>query len=227
MPMSHRVALGAAVIAAGLASAPAVRAIEANLPTQGVDDAIVFARMARHEARQAFHDRYARTPGGAVSRISIVSEYRRVVLRTEEKIRLGDRSYSVRQLTTELEPWRGQLEVIVDLVFHPMNTYVGVPLIDVLLAPLDGGGDRTPLVAETTDRIPRFGGFFDPPPPDAPWWPFPPPAPTVTVRRDTVTGGWVLARFDATRLASGRFDVVVKDGATSLGSASFDFGALR
>jgi len=217
----------AAAVAGALTLAPPARAIEANLPMQGVDDAIVFARMARHEARRDFHDRYARTPGGTVTRISLVSEYRRVVLRTEERIRLGNRNYGVRQLTDELEPWRGQLEVIVDLTFHPQNTYVGVPLIDVLLAPLDGDGDRTPRTAEKTDRIPRFGGFFDPPPPDAPWWPFPPPAEAVTVRRETVTGGWVLARFDAAPLARGRFDVVVKDGATALGSAEFDFGALR
>jgi hypothetical protein len=227
MPMPGRRLLAGAAIAVLTAVAPPTQAIEANLPMQGVDDAIVFARMARHDVRRAFHDRYIRTPGGTVTRISLVSEYRRVVLRTEERIRLGNRNYTVRQMTDELDPWRGQLEVIVDLTFHPQNTYVGVPLIDVLLAPLDGEGDRTPRIAEKTDRIPRFGGFFDPPPPDAPWWPFPPPAETVTVRRETVTGGWVLARFDAAPLASGRYDVVVKDAATTLGSAAFDLGALR
>ena len=84
-----------------------------------------------------------------------------------------------------------------------------------------------PFTAETTDRIPRFGRFWDPLPPDAPWWPFPPVLATVTPRAEPVTGGWVLARFDAVPLASGRFDVVVKDGAKTLGAAAFDFGALR
>ena len=218
----------AVVALAMLALAPRPRALEANLTTKGVDDAIVFARMAQRAARQAFHDRYVRTVGDTVRRISIVSEYRRVVLRTEEHIRLGDRSYGVRQLTTEIEPWRGSLEVVVELAFHPQNTYVGVPLIDVLLVPLDGPGPTPmPIIADATDRIPRFGAFWDPLPPDTPWWPFPPVTRTVTPKAEPVTGGWVQARFEAAPLATGRFDVVVKEGAKTLGAAEFDFGALR
>jgi hypothetical protein len=218
----------AVVALATLALAPRPRALEANLTTQGIDDAIVFARMAQRAARQAFHDRYVRTVGDTVRRISIVSEYRRVVLRTEEHIRLGDRSYGVRQLTDEIEPWRGSLEVVVDLAFHPQNTYVGVPLIDVLLVPLGGPGPTAmPIIADATDRIPRFGAFWDPLPPDTPWWPFPPVTRTVTPKAEPVTGGWVQARFEAAPLVIGRFDVVVKEGAKTLGAADFDFGALR
>ena len=224
---SGRFRAAATAAVAVLAVAPRPQAVEANLPMQGVDDAIVFARMAQRGARQAFHDRYVRTVGDTVSRISIVSEYRRVVLLAEERIRLGDRSYSVRQMTSELEPWRGLVEVIVDLTFHPQNNYVGVPLIDVLLVPLDVQSAVMPFTAEATDRIPRFGVFREPLPPDTPWWPFPPVAATVTPRAEPVTGGWVQASFDAGPVASGRFDVVVKEGATTLGSAAFDFGALR
>ena len=219
-------ATGVAAVAA-LAVAPRPHAVEANLPMQGVDDAIVFARMAQRGARQAFHDRYVRTVGGTVGRISIVSEYRRVVLRTEEHIRLGDRNYGVRQMTTELEPWRGLVEVIAELAFHPQNNYVGVPLIDVLLVPLGVSATVMPFTAEATDRIPRFGLFMEPLPPDTPWWPYPPVAATVTPRAEPVTGGWVVARFEAGPLATGRFDVVVKDGAETLGAAAFDFGSLR
>jgi hypothetical protein len=219
----------AVVALATLALVPRPRALEANLTAQAVDDAISFARMAQRGARQVFHDRYVRSVSETVRRISIVSEYRRVVLRTEEHIRLGDRGYSVRQLTTEIEPWRGSLEVIVELAFHPQNTYVGVPLIDVLLVPLDrpGPGTAMPLIADATDRIPRFGAYWDPLPPDTPWWPFPPVSLTVTPKAEPVTGGWVQARFAAAPLATGHFDVVVKEGAKTLGAADFDFGALR
>ena len=171
--------------------------------------------------------RHLRARGGeTVRRISLVSEYRRVVLLTEERIRLGDLSYSVRQMSSDLKPWRGSLQVIVELAFHPQNTYIGVPLIDVLLVPLDDPG-RLPLVADATDRIPRFGLFWDPPPAEAPWWPFPPVAKIVTPRAEPVTGGWVQARFDAETLASGRFDVTVKESAITLGAAAFDLGSLR
>ena len=47
-------------------------------------------------------------------------------------------------------------------MFHPQNTYVGVPLIDVLLVPLDTRATAMPLIADVTDRIPRFGMFWDP-----------------------------------------------------------------
>jgi hypothetical protein len=217
----------AAVAIAVIVLAPRPQALEANLSMQGVDDAIVFARMAQRDARQAFHDRYVRTVSDAVRRISIVSEYRRVVLLTEEHIRLGDRNYGVRQLTTELEPWRGALEVIVEVVFHPQNNYVGVPLIDVLLVPLDTRATEMPATADVTHRIPRFGMFWDPLPPDTPWWPFPPVMATVTPKAEPVTGGWVQARFEAEPLTDGRFDVVVKEGTKTLGAADFDFGALR
>lgn len=219
----------AVAIVAGVALAPTagLRAIDANLDREAIDAAIVFARQVGREERRTFHEAYQAMPGGAVRRISLVSEYRRVVLLVEEKLRLLDRNYGQRQMTEALRPWRGTLELIVELQFHPQNNYVGVPLIDVLLVPLDGGGVPTPLVAEATDRRPRFGLFWDPPPPGAPWWPFPPPSVPVLTGSEPLTGGWVHARFDARLTARGRHEVVVKDGPKTIGSATFDFGALR
>lgn len=208
-------------------ASPSARSIDAHLDRDGVDAAIVFARQAARDERRRFHDGYQRLPGEAVRRISLVSEYRRVVLLVEEKMRLLDRNYGVGQMSDALKPWRGILEVIVELQFHPQNNYVGVPLIDVLLVPLDGAGVPTPLVAEATDRRPRFGLFWDPPPPEAPWWPFPPPSVPVITGSEPLTGGWVHARFDAEAAARGRHEVVVKDGARTLGKATFDFTALR
>jgi hypothetical protein len=218
--------VGLIVLATLVAAAPRPRAIEKDLPVKGVDEAIIFARMSQRAERQAFHDRYVRWVGETVRRISIISEYRRVVLLTEERIRLGDASYSVRQMTTDLQPWRGQVEVIVELTFHPQNTFIGVPLIDVLLVPLDAPG-TLPSTADATDRIPRFGVYWEPTPPDAPWWPYPPESKMVTPKAEPVTGGWVRTRFDAAPLAGGRFEVVIKEGVKTLDSAVFDFGALR
>ena len=176
----------AAMAMAVIVLAPRPQALEANLSMQGVDDAIVFARMAQRDARQAFHDRYVRTVSDTVRRISIVSEYRRVVLLTEEHIRLGDRNYGVRQMTTELEPWRGALEVIVELAFHPQNNYVGVPLIDVLLVPLDTRATEMPAHRRRhrpdSALRPVLGPACRPTPP---WWPFPPVMATVTPRSRT------------------------------------------
>jgi hypothetical protein len=220
-------ASGLAILGLALwATGPAV-AIDAHLGADAIDRAITFARQATRDERRAFHAGYFRMPGDAVRRISVVSEYRRVVLLVEEKMRLLDRNYGVRQMSEALRPWRGLVEVIVELQFHPQNNYVGVPLIDVLLVPLDGPGTPMPLVPEGTDRRPRFGLFWDPAPMDAPWWPFPPPSVPVITGSEPLTGGWLHARFDARPLARGRYEIVVKDGGTTLGTGTFDLGSLR
>ncbi len=226
-PIRPVVAGALAILALVLAAIAPARAIDAHLDADAIDQAIIFARQATREERREFHDGYFRLPGEAVRRISLVSEYRRVVLLVEEKMRILDRNYGVRQMTDALKPWRGLLEVIVELQFHPQNNYVGVPLIDVLLVPLDGAGPPMPLVPESTDRRPRFGLFWDPPPMGAPWWPFPPPSIPVITGSEPLTGGWLHARFDAGPLARGRYEVVVKDGGTTLGTGTFDLGALR
>lgn len=202
-------------------------AVDVHLDREAIDEAIVFARQATRSERAAFHDGYLRSPGGEVRRVSIVTEYRRVVLLMEEKMRVLDRNYGVRQMTAAIAPFRGLIEIIVELQFHPQNSYVQVPLVDVLLVPLDLAGTPMPLVAEATDRRPRFGLFWEPTPADAPWWPFPPPTAPVLGGTEPLTGGWVHARFDAAGFARGRYEVAVKNGGESLGRVQFDFGAIR
>jgi len=210
-----------------LALSPA-RALTPNIDREQLDEALLFGRQATKAERQAFHDGYQRTlKDSLVRRISIVSEYRRVVLTLEEKMRLLDRNYGQRQMTQMLVPWRGLVEVIAEVQFHPQNTYIGVPLYDVLAVPIDGPSAGTPIVPEANDRRPHFGAYWDPLPMDSPWWPFPPTNAPVLGRSEPITGGWLQARFDGQALASGRFDIVVKDGATTLGRAQFDLGAIK
>lgn len=204
------------------------QAITSNIDREQIDEALLFGRQATKVERRAFHDGYQRVlKDTTVRRISIVSEYRRVVLTLEEKMRLLDRNYGQRQMMQMLVPWRGLVEVIVEVQFHPQNTYIGVPLYDVLAVPLDGPSAGTPVVPEANDRRPHFGAYWDPPPMDAPWWPFPPTNAPVIGRSEPITGGWLQARFDTRALATGRFDVVVKDGAATLGTAQFDMGAIK
>ena len=227
-PLPTRRAVGTALaLALALVSRAPAGAVDVNLDRDAIDQAIIFARQAERPERVAFHDGYLRTPGNELRRVSVVTEYRRVVLLVEEKMRVLDRNYGVRQMTEALKPWRGLVEIIVELQFHPQNAFVRVPLVDVLLVPLDGSGNPMPLIADATDRRPRFGLFWDPLPVDAPWWPFPPPTTPVLGGTEPLTGGWVHARFEAAGLARGRYEVAVKNGATAVGRVQFNFGAIR
>ena len=204
------------------------RALTPNIDREQLDEALLFGRQATTAERQAFHDGYQRTlKDSLVRRISIVSEYRRVVLTLEEKMRLLDRNYGQRQMTQMLVPWRGLVEVIAEVQFHPQNTYIGVPLYDVLLVRLDGPAAGSVIVPEANDRRPHFGIYWDPPPMGSPWWPFPPTNAPVLGRSEPITGGWLQARFDAGLVTTGRFDIVVKDCAAQLGLAHFDMVAIR
>ena len=219
-------AAGAALALSLLSLAP-IGAVDVNLDREAIDQALVFGRQATRGERHAFHDGYLRTPATEVRRVSVVTEYRRVVLLMEEKMRVLDRNYGMRQMTEALRPWRGLVEIIVELQFHPHNTFVRVPPVDVLLVPLDQPGHPMPLVADATDRQPRFGLFWEPTPVDAPWWPFPPPNTPILGGTEPLTGGWVHARFEAAGLTGGRYEVAVKNGGESLGRVQFDFGAIR
>ena len=219
-------AVGAALALSLLSLAP-IGAVDVNLDREAIDQALVFGRQATRGERHAFHDGYLRTPATEVRRVSVVTEYRRVVLLMEEKMRVLDRNYGVRQMTEALRPWRGLVEIIVELQFHPHNTFVRVPPVDVLLVPLDQPGHPMPLVADATDRQPRFGLFWEPTPADAPWWPFPPANTPVLGGAEPLTGGWLHARFEAAGLTRGRYEVAVKNGGESLGRVQFDFGAIR
>jgi hypothetical protein len=227
MTRTPRVAFVGAMALALLVCLAPLGAIDSHLDREGIDQALVFGRQASRAERVAFHDGYVRASGKDLRRVSVVTEYRRVVLLMEEKMRVLDRNYGVRQMTDALKPWRGLVEIIAELQFHPHNTYLRVPLIDVLLVALDEPGNPTPLVAEATDRQPRFGFYWDPAPLDAPWWPFPPPTTPALGGAEPMTGGWVHARFDASTLAQGRYEVAVKNGGATLGRVEFDFGAIR
>lgn len=227
MPVPRRLTAVALALAIWSTAGTDARAIDIRLDQAALFEAIDFGRQATRDLRTTFHEAYQATPGELVRRISLVTEYRRVVLLMEEKRRQLDRNYGITQMNQALTPWRGLLDVIVELQFHPQNTYVGVPPIDVLIVPLDRPGTPTPLVAEATDRLPHFGRYWDPPPMDSPWWPFPTPGLPVIRGSEPLTGGWIEARFDAATFKTGRYDVLVKDGAKTLARATFDFGALR
>jgi hypothetical protein len=121
------------VICFVLASLVPVDAIKLQLTNADIDRALVIAR-GRDGERAQFHAPYIEqlnTP--TVQSIEIVSEFRRVVLLAEDHILRGDRgfAYSTRMAGDAVQPWKGRVSLVTRLRFHPLNTYVSVPNIEI------------------------------------------------------------------------------------------------
>lgn len=158
-----------------MVTAPAA-VIDRDLTLEQIESALSIAR-GTEAARAAFHAPYVRALNDPlVERVEVVSEFRRVVLMAEDRVRKGDRmfGYSASQAQKALGPWNRRVSVIARLRFHPQNTYVDVPAVEIVLdAP---GADRArigvlkePIMSlpslEPSDRLPVLGavveGVFD------------------------------------------------------------------
>lgn len=217
----------AALLGACVVSGPE---LELDLTPDGIQRAIDQARSATTRSRAAFHAPYVRrvdqTP---VRMISLVSEYRRVVLAAEERLRLGDRLFGVRDGAEVVAPWRGSLEVVAELQFHPQHVLLNVPPYDILVWPEPVDARRAPMIPQSTDRVPAWGVRVEPTDPDdwAFWWPYP-ATPGVAGGGQPLSGAWIRARFDARALArTSALTVLVKEGVRTVATAGFRLDTLR
>jgi hypothetical protein len=93
---------------------------------------------SRESEREQFHRRYVfDLKGDTVTQIEVVTEFRRLVLTTEEHLRLGDQMFSrgVREAEAAMAPTRGLVTFKSKLRFHPLNTYADVPPFKIALGP--------------------------------------------------------------------------------------------
>lgn len=110
-----------------------VRAINLSITTADIERALTIAR-DQDRARERFHVPYiVKVNDPFVEQLEIISEFRRVVLLAEDRVRKGDRAfaYSARLAANALEPWQNRVSVIARLRFHPHNAYVDVPRVDM------------------------------------------------------------------------------------------------
>jgi hypothetical protein len=131
-----------------LAVAIAAVALIAALGTTDIERAQQTAR-SRDTERAQFHRQYVfDLPDTTVTQFEVITEFRRMVMITEDHLRLGDAMFSrsVRAGEAALAPTRGLLTLKAQLRFHPLNTYaavppfrlaIGEPAPEALLASLD------------------------------------------------------------------------------------------
>jgi len=110
-------------------------AIEVPLSQDGIERALIVGRAFDAE-RARFHRPYLISINDAtVEQIEVITEFRRVVLLEEDRIRRGDHMFRLRQAEDALAPWRGRLTLVTRLRFHPLNTYVTAPLFEIAVGP--------------------------------------------------------------------------------------------
>lgn len=164
--MSRKMQRLAAVVLALLAWPPGAGAIDVAIDRAAIEEAIALARSRDEHGRERFHAPYRVLLGDpAFDSLEIVTEYRRVVLAAEQRVRLGDRSFGYREALEILRPWRGRLSAILRVTFHPQNVYRTVPAYELVLYPrpspdVRGGAPRSqsPVDLRRTPRYLAGGG---------------------------------------------------------------------
>lgn len=219
----RRLCLG--LLLAGLAATVPARSIERDLSDSALDEAIVQARRASEAERLAFHRGYVFPTGSTpITSVSVVTEFRRVVIAAEDRALFGDRMWGMREAREVLRQTRNTLEMVAQVDFHPQNAYVTVPQYNIRLVPKEGPEIRALSVQITA----KYGLKSVPSPTDPPYYPFPPPGLPAGPGADPLMGAWVSATFDATPIDPRMLMVVaVSEGTKDLARVSVDLGRLR
>jgi hypothetical protein len=199
----------------------AVAALELTLDRRAIEQAIDIGKSQIDRDRARFHASHRLNVGrGSVDYIDVVTPFRRVVLAAQLSAQIGDRSFGQRQALELLAVSPGQVDFWIELTFHPLNVYVGVPDYAVRLIATDG----TVIQPLGLDRVPRFGPRVDGGP-----LPYPAPSGAIIPRRsEPMLGGTAIASFDGRLLdPAAAYDVVVSEEGKEIARARVELSKLR
>ena len=215
-----RVSRHVLLLAVLLTAAPVFHAAQRTLTPSDIDDAIRIGQTRIAADRTRFNAPYRiRSSQVPVDYVDVITPFRRVVLAAAERTRLGDASFGQRQALELLNAASGRFDFVVEMTFHPLNTYVTMPAFDVVAI-----RDRVRLEPADLSRRPRFGARVE----DV--------APTLPTaggliqnpRSEPMLGGTVIAQFEGADLdPAGVMEVVVSEGAKELVKVNIDLGRLR
>jgi len=211
-----------AVVCCVLAGTICLSGFEPVLDRRAIEQAI-FLGQSRFDAERArFHSGYrlvvARPP---VDWIDVITPFYRVALAAEAKARLGDRVFGQREANAALGAAPNLIELVVELTFHPLNNYVGVPAYVMTL----NRGQEKPIAAQSTNRYPRFGPRTETG--GMPALPNPNAAP-ILGNGQPMLGGTLIVQFAADAIdPKARYDIVMTDGGKEISRTGVDFGRMR
>ena len=186
-----------------------------------IDDAIRVGQSRIEAVRTRYHEPYriqvARPP---IDYIDIVTPFRRVALLAQERAQ-ADGNLFQREAIALLGDRSTLVEFLVELTFHPLNVFVGVPAYDVELTTAASAAQIEPL---RIGRIPRFGARLEGLPQQSPSA----AAANLPGESQPMLGGTIVATFSAGALKpTGVYDVVVSEDGRELARARVNVGTLR
>jgi hypothetical protein len=196
-------------------------AVQLSLDRRALEEAIFIGQSRIEAERTRFHAPYrvhiSRPP---LDWIDVITPFHRVELAAETNARRGGRQYGQREATDALRDAASRIDLVIEMSFHPLNTFVAVPLYEVQIV-VQGGRRMAP---QRVDRFPRSGPRAESAAPML-------PAPDAAVALGAglpVVGGTLVAALDASTFdPNQRIEVVVLDGKTELGRAAVDLGRMR
>lgn len=214
--MSSVARIGAFVVAFSVATGAYERPLDPGSINQAIAIGISTSEADRARFHRPYHLDIGRSP---VDWIDVITPFRRVVLGAERHTRDGGRLYGQRDAMALLATAPEQLDIVVELTFHPLNTYVGVPPYTVVLV---RGDER--IEPASLERVPRFG-------PRMTGTPLPYPfggGARLPLGTEPLLGGTLAAHFSSDLLTpAGSYDVLVMEGNAELARATVNLGALR
>jgi len=216
--MTWRTTAAVVYLVCGAVSASA---IQLTLDRRAIEEAIYIGQSRIESERTRFHVPYrVRVAQPPIDWIDVITPFHRVELAAETNARSGRRQFGQREASETLGNAPDQIDLLIEMTFHPLNTFVAVPSYQVE-AILPGGRRLTP---RRIDRFPRFG-----PRPESPGPALPTPnASPVFGGGQPVLGGTMVVVLDGSMLdPKQRVDVVVMDGKTELARTAVDLGKMR
>jgi len=213
--MRLEIAIAAGVVLAAAASTPA---LVSPLDTLDLRDAVRIGVSGSEVEREQVHARYRiRVAEPPVDWVDVMTPFHRVMLAAEQADNAGLR-FGQREAIATLGETADQLDLLVELTFHPLNTFVAVPGYTVALEDPDGGR----IEPRRTALVPRFAPRVEG---DAPAY----PAPSRTIGEgQPILGGTIVVAFGVATLdGNATYELVVTDGDVELTRADLDLGSLR
>ena len=209
------------LVIALFATTTALVSFERTLDPRSLSDAIDMGQSRVDDQRSRLHALYhvevARAP---VDYIEVVTPFRRVALEAEARTRAGERLFGQRQALATLGTDPSRVDIVIEMTFHPLNTFVGVPTYAVTL---QAEVDAPPLLPQQISHIPRFGPRLSTARP----YPYSVGTPPQKGGQPLL-GGTIVAMFDGLALdAQGSYFAVISDSGKELARARVDFAKLR